>query len=112
MRYNVTSNAAAGFDGMFRGTGEGKDWFWPKTGIEIEVTDDQDDPVKQPEDGPRTIGQRTWKALQDDPRIFAGPVGADDGTTSAALAAANGRIAELEKLLAEAQASATSGKRR
>lgn len=119
-RYRVTSNASEGFDGVYRGYPErrngtvekpdpgdypaGKGWQWPKSGIVVEVVDGAEDPHPAspvPAGVERVIGQRTWQALQDDPRIFAGPVGGEQtSATSAALAEANARIAELEARLA------------
>lgn len=127
-RYRVTSNAATGFDGVFRGYPEcpepwdpkagrplyeaGFGWFWPSKGITVEVVDQDADPEQEKkalEDAgvERIIGKRTWKALQDDPRIFAGPINMVDGDqSSAALTAANDRIAELERQLAAAKGEA------
>lgn len=130
-RYRVTSNASEGFDGVYRGYPErrngtsekpdpgdypaGKGWQWPKAGIVIEVSDEDEDPginSPVPSGVERVIGRRTWQALQDDPRIFAGPVGGGDETSakSAALAEANAKIAELEAKLAAAAGETPAAK--
>lgn len=112
-RYWVTANAADGFNGRHRGypaveTGDkakdyprGFGWFWPKSGIEVEVLNQEEDPKHQPqgEGAVRTIGQRTFRAIKTDGHIFAGPV--DGGEVSGPeLVAARARIAELEAALA------------
>lgn len=96
MQMFVTSSPALGFNYVWRGG-----IAWPKDGMMVFVDEKiQDDPAadKQPKDAPRVIGSKTWKALKGDSRIFARPAGdiEDIAKTSAALAAANARIAELE----------------
>jgi hypothetical protein len=114
-RYWVTANSPDGFNGRHRGypaleSGDptkdylkGFGWFWPKTGIEIEVTDKEEDPKHQPQGAGavRTIGQRTYRALQQDSQIFTGSIDGTEATKSAELIEARTRIAELEAKLAE-----------
>lgn len=111
-RYWVTSNTADGFNGRRRGypakeTGNpdqdyprGFGWYWLKTGQEVEVIEQDEDPKHQPvgDGAVRTIGKRTYAAIKADSHIFVGPLNADgeDGE----LARARAKIAELEAKLA------------
>jgi hypothetical protein len=68
-RRMIRCQAAPGFDGCFRAGRK-----WPASGIEVEITSDQDD-VEAKDGQPLKIGQKTFTALQGDTRFSFGIAG-------------------------------------
>lgn len=102
-RFIVKSTPAAGFQGKWRAGRR-----WDKGGVEVEIVDQDADPVAEPGDECLRIGRDTFRALQEDDAISVSPKGLNISNLKElekSLADATTAHAELQKAHEELQAT-------